>query len=68
MSATTHPISWFEQRLGKLVNRNGKEFQISNKATAAYCHDLQESGFNFSDKPKVNISYAPESVCESCEG
>lgn len=67
MSTMLHPLSWFIQRQGKVIERNGRNFKVPNKVGGAeYCHELQESGFKFSDvKPTVHIAGA---TCTSCEG
>lgn len=71
MSSLTHPLSWFIQRQGQIINRNGRDFKIKNPEVAKYCHELQESGIKFSDPKQtkaVKITYSSDSVCEACEG
>lgn len=68
---STHNISWFQDRAGEQVIRNGRPFTIPNKKSARYCLELQEEGFTFSEeakKPTLRVSVMPESICTACEG
>jgi len=77
MSSLAHPLSWFVQRQGQIINRNGRSFKIKSQEVAEYCHELQESGIKFSDpvdvqednfpRKAVNISFGG-AVCTACEG
>lgn len=64
-----HPLSWFTDRAGSVVIRNGKEFKIKNEDYAQHCFELQNEGLRFFDpKPQVTVTSAPHAVCTACEG